>query len=251
MRVVWWIVLLTGCRQIFGLEDPVVGGVADAPLGDAIHHDGSVNGGDGAATDALQLPYYVQGNVASANPGDTTLSASFLDMQSIGRSNLVAVTWTGSNGVEGISDLAGNTYQRVGPAITNAARGQVTYFGPTTTSGINAVTVMFTGPIESASVRIAEYRGLSSIDHSNIASSSGASVSSQITTTNAHDVVVALDAAGGSLLSPDTYYTLRLNVGATALQDREVTTAGTYSVDATQDASTDYILQMIAFAVQP
>ena len=257
MRQVWWIVALTGCRQIFGLDDPTGGGPRlDAHLGDGVSLDSSRDGQD---TDGQPIDgsppqgLYVQG--ASTTGAGSSTVLTYPSAQEPGDLNLVAVTWSGTGSVSGVTDSNGNVYAQNGPTVVGpSGRAQVLYYVPDIAGGGNTVTVAFgTAPTMSV-VMIVEYRNLlkSSVIDNNLGfTGTGATVGGSISTSHAHDLIVGIIAADGGSVSADSGCTYRVGYQASAIADREVSSAGSYPCAFTQDQSAAYVLRVIAFAVGP
>src|ERR1700733_10399686 len=216
-------------------------GVQDGPTitGDARSVDGSVvSPSDAKPIDAPAIVVrYVQGNVATdtGNVIMTTLGSN----ETGADLNIVGVSWADPTiSISSISDSDGNTYVAIGAPIVLTDIGTlVLYEAIDIGQGVahNTVSVMFstfTSPI----LMVVEYSGLATSSPVDVtasnASATGTSIDSgAITTTQAHDLVVGIAATGGAV-SAGSGYTLRPSATVDLIEDKEVTTIGSYDATA-------------------
>lgn len=248
------LVMLGGCRQLLGLDDPVVGG-GDATIGggDGPVHDGPADArglADGALLDAPQVgPAFVQGNAGALSQGGL-YTLAFNEPQHAGDLNLVVVAWTGTATYQGVSDTTQNSYTQLGPIISHGTRSQLVTIASNIAAGANAVTVTFSDTATAPELRILEYRDISTqqpIDSYGLATGSAAELDFSVTTSHAHDVLVGFDVLDATTITPDPQYVQREIVAGDLVEDREVTTVGTYDATATQTGTADWVMQLIAF----
>src|SRR5262249_14233754 len=120
-------------------------------------------------------------------------------------------------------------------------------------AGANAVTVTFSSAAASPDVRIMEYSGIDpSIPLDAVSQMSGNSSTSNsgtLTTTNSVDLLVAADTVSTITLGADSGFTLRLltNPDGDLIEDRVVTSVGSYSASPPLSSSGPWIAQMVAF----
>ena len=107
---------------------------------------------------------YVQGNYATPQMPQTTVSVPFTAAQAVGDLNVVAAGWNDSTAtVSTVQDTAGNVYTRaVGPTILNGSLSQSIYYAKNivaAVAGANVVTVIFSTAAVAPDIRILEYSG--------------------------------------------------------------------------------------------
>jgi hypothetical protein len=255
VRGACWLLVLAGCRQIFGLEDPVI----DPSFGDA-HNADALSGLDGSRlgdADGSQPPSssFVQGTGTFGQSG-TSAEATFGHPQVGDDLDLVVVAWTAGATVVGVTDNAGNTFKQLGPTISAGAGTQaVFYCQPIHASASNTVTVSFDSDAGASVLSILEYRGLSTtalVDASSIRSSNGTAVDiGPDTTTHAPDVVVGICSSAASQVTPGPLFTSRVAIAGNIVEDLDASVAGSYDATATLDTATAWTGRLIAFAVGP
>jgi len=196
---------------------------------------------------------YVQSVDQNPDSG-TTLSVSFASAQSAGDLNVVFVGWSDtSSTVQSVTDTNGNTYvAAVGPTRSGTVASQTVYYAKNVKAGANTVTVTFSTNVSWPDVRIIEYSGVDTANPFDAGAGAGGSGTAQnsgsLTTTNATDVLVASNYIASVTSAADPTFTQRLYTeGGEIVEDRLVSTAGTYSAGSTQQDAAWWIIQVAAF----
>jgi uncharacterized membrane protein len=201
---------------------------------------------------------YVQGNYATPQSPQTTVSVTYSSAQTAGDLNVVVVGWNDSNAtVTRVADSKGNTYTRaVGPTVQSGVASQSIYYAKniaTASARTNTVTVTFSTAAAYPDIRILEYSGAdpsNPIDVTSANSGSGSSCNSgSATTTNPTDLVLGANIVQTMTGSPGSGYTKRLltQPDGDIAEDQMTTTAGSYSATASMNPSAQWIMQMVAF----
>jgi len=107
---------------------------------------------------------YVQGNSATPQTSQTSVTVTFTAAQAAGDLNVVAVGWNDSTAtVTKVADTSGNIYTpAVGPTIQSGVATQSIYYAKSilpAAAGANIVTVTFSTAAVSPDIRILEYAG--------------------------------------------------------------------------------------------
>jgi fibronectin type 3 domain-containing protein len=199
---------------------------------------------------------YVQGGSQVPDTGGS-VSVTYTSAQTAGDLNVVMVGWSDSSStVQSISDSKGNTYvAAIGPTVSSGNASQILYYAKNirgATAGSNTVTVTFSATVDFPEVRILEYSGIDPVNPFDVGvGASGVSVaqnSGPLTTTNANDLLVAGNYLFDTTTGTDPAYTQRLGTdGGDVVQDRVVTSVGTYSATSTQDGPDWWLMQLAAF----
>jgi hypothetical protein len=186
----------------------------------------------------------------------TSASVTFKAVQTAGNLNLVAVGWNDTQAaVASVSDTAGNVYARaVGPTLGSGLTQSLYYAKNIVASaaGANRVTVVFSPAARYPDVRILEYSGIDSttpVDTSAAAvGTSAISSGGSVVTTNATDVLVGANVVAKSTTGPGSGFTSRVitKPDGDIVEDRVVTTAGTYSATAPLKSSGAWVMQLLA-----
>ena len=143
---------------------------------------------------------YVQGNYATPQATETSVTIAFTAAQVAGDLNVVAVGWNDSVAtVSKITDKSKNTYAlAVGPTVQSGFATQSIYYAKSiaaAAAGANSVTVTFSTAAAYPDIRILEYSGADPNNPVDVtAASSGNSATSSsgaATTTNATDLIFA------------------------------------------------------------
>jgi RHS repeat-associated protein len=206
---------------------------------------------------------FIQGNWKSGASG-TTSTIAFPIIQNARDLNVVVVSWLGTNSVTSVTDSAGNTYAlAVGPTAGSSETQSIYYAKDILEAGENVVSVVFASAPSGANLRVAEYSGLdlnSPLDVTAAAIGTGSAQnetasSGNATTTNANDLVVGASAVTGmGTQGPGTGYTNRVittNNGGNILEDRIVTSTGSYAGTASLGCDDPWVMQMVAFKEAP
>jgi hypothetical protein len=200
---------------------------------------------------------FIQGNYAVPQTPQATVTVTYSGAQAAGNLNVVVVGWNDTTAsVTSVTDSKGNMYTRaVGPTKRTGKATQSIYFAPNivaATANTNSVTVRFNVAAAYPDIRIVEYSGL---DPNPLLGGVGASGSSNmtnsgpLTTTVANVLFVAANVVGGATSGPGSGFISRMitNPDGDIVEDRVVTTAGTYSGTAPQSPSGYWVMQMVAF----
>jgi chitodextrinase len=261
----------TGCSNFTQVASPSTASFTDGSLQSSTTYTYRVRATDAAGnlsgysntasastSSAPASPAFVQSNWATPHPSATTVNVTFTSNQQAGDLNVVAVGVNDSNTqITSVTDTRGNVYVRaVGPTVVNGKLSQSMYYAKNIASAGangNTVTVAFNNAGPSPDVRIVEYSG---VDPSNpvdvVAAGSGTSAvsgSGPATTTNAFDLLVGANMVETVTAAPGTGYTQRIftQPNADLLEDRMVTSVGTYDASATLTSSGAWVMQMVAF----
>ena len=200
---------------------------------------------------------FAQINYATPQTPQSTVAVPYTLAQSAGDLNVVVVGWSDSTSqVQSVVDSKGNAYVRaVGPTVLSGVATQSIYYAPNIVgapANSNTVTVTFNAAVAFADVRIAEYGGIATanpVDVTAAAQGSGTtSNSGAVTTTNANDLLVGANYVTGTTNGPGASFTSRVitQPDHDILEDRVVTTTGSYSATA-PITSSSWIMQMVAF----
>jgi hypothetical protein len=202
---------------------------------------------------------YVQGNYATPQTPQTTVSVTFTAAQASGDLNVVVVGWNDSTAtVTAVTDRRGNAYGlAVGPTVQSSIASQSIYYAKNIASaaaGANTVTVTFSVPAVYADIRIVEYNGADTsnpvdITAANSGSSATSSSGSAATTTNATDLIFGANLVQTTTTGPGSGFTGRLltSPDGDIAEDRMVTATGSYGATAPVSLSGPWIMQMVAF----
>ena len=199
----------------------------------------------------------VQGNYATPQSPQTTVSVVFTSAQAAGDLNVVVVGWNDSTStVSLVSDSKGNIYQlAVGPTRMSGLLSQSIYYAKNITSaaaGANTVTVKFSPAAAFPDIRILEYSGADLSNPVDVTAggtgSGGTSSSGAATTTNATDLLFGANMVRGATKSPGAGFTRRIQTtpDQDIAEDEMVTTTGSYSATAPVTSGA-WVMQMVAF----
>jgi RHS repeat-associated protein len=186
------------------------------------------------------------------------MSLAFTNAQKAGDLNVVFVSWYDpTRTVTSVTDTAGNKYSL---AVTGSASGgtgaQAIYYATNiAASASNTVTVQFNAGTLKV-LRVLEYSGVSTTSPLDVAVSGSGSqgttlTSGPMTTTASKDLVVAGNYGFGCVGSPSTGFTERLTEACQMAEDKVASTAGSVTVQMTQDDDGFWVEQMAAFKAAP
>ena len=186
---------------------------------------------------------YVQGNDATPQTPQTTVSIKFNSAQTAGNLNVIVVGWNDSTAVvNGVSDTQGNVYAlAVGPTKVAGALSQSIYYAKNiaaAAAGANIVTVTFSSAAAYPDIRVLEYSGAdfnNPVDVTAAATGNSASSSSgAATTTNATDLIFGANLVTSTTSGPGSGFTKRLltSPDGDLAEDKMVTSTGSYSATA-------------------
>ncbi len=200
---------------------------------------------------------FMQGNAATPQTPQTTVTVPYTLAQTLGNLNVVVVGWNDSTAtVSSVKDTNGNSYALAAtPVVQSGTATQAIYYAKNiaaATAGANSVTVTFTTGAVYPDVRIAEYSGLDPTNPLEISTgsqgNSATSNSGLITTTNLNDLVVGANLVQTFTSGPGAGFTNRIitNPDGDILEDRVVSAAGSYNATASISAGL-WIMQIVAF----
>ncbi|HEY7292623.1 MAG TPA: fibronectin type III domain-containing protein [Vicinamibacterales bacterium] len=226
---------------------------------DAAGNLGSYSNVASVTTPTAATAAFVQSNSATPQTSQATVVVPFTGVQSAGDLNVVVVGWNSSVGtVQSVTDSRGNSYAlAVGPTVSSGFATQSIYYAANiaaASAGANSVTVTFAAAVPFADIRIAEYSGISPINPVDVVAAnqgSGASSDSgSVTISGAPSLLVGANMVSSTTTAAGTSFTKRIitTPDADILEDRIVTTVGSYNATATL-ASGTWIMQMVAFKV--
>ena len=201
---------------------------------------------------------FVQSNYSVPQTPQATVTVAYPAAQSAGNLNVVVVGWNDTTAtVTAVTDSRGNPYTRaVGPTARAGKATQSIYFAPNimaAAANSNIVIVRFNVAAAYPDVRILEYSGLAPsgplIGGVGSSGSGTTTNSGALTTTVPNVLLVAANVVGGATTGPGSAFTSRMitNPDGDIVEDRVVTTTGTYSGTAPQKPSGYWVMQMVAF----
>ena len=213
-----------------------------------------------AVTQAVVITF-VQANAAVPQTPQPSVAVPFTSAQAAGDLNVVAVGWSDSTTqVQSVTDTTGNPYVRaVGPTLQSGIESASLYYAANIAAaqaGSNTVTVAFNASAPYPDVRIAEYSGVAAanpVDVTAAAQGTGTSSNSgAATTTNPTDLLVGANVVKTSTNGAGASFTNRVTTSPDGdiLEDRVVTTVGSYSATAPLNASGAWIMQLVAFPIR-
>jgi hypothetical protein len=239
------------------VADAVADVVADV-VADAVTQDSGNPGGDGA-TDASTAPItFVQVAASTSSGSASTGSATFAGAQAAGDLVVLVIGWAGGNAsVTQVTDTAGNGYATtIGPTHISAGITQVIYYAKgiaAAQAGSNTVTVTLNAAETSLDVRAVEYAGLDPVTpYDTSAAFGGRSTTASslaVTTAASRELVFGAGVTLGSFTGAGATYTLRklTGGGVGVVEDRVVSTLGSYTADAPLASSSSYVMQVATF----
>jgi hypothetical protein len=200
---------------------------------------------------------YIQANYAAPSSA-STITVPFAQAQSAGDLNVVVVGWDGtSNSVKSVTDQIGNVYSKaVGPTQVTGEVSQLIYYAKNIVASsafANAVTVTFASTATAPDVRVLEYSGADPSNPVDVVAagtgSSNTSATSSVTTTNATDLIFGANTTRTTTSAPGSGFTQRMITlpHGDIVEDEMVTATGSYSATASLSASSDWVMQVVAF----
>jgi fibronectin type 3 domain-containing protein len=200
---------------------------------------------------------YVQGAYATPQSPQSSVAVKYASAQRQGDLNVVVVGWNDSTAtVKSVIDSSGNTYTRaVGPTVMNGVASQAIYYAANiagAAANANSVTVAFNGAAIYADIRIVEYSGVattSPLDVTAAASGSSTSASSgSVTTTSASELILGADLTVEYTLASSGFTSRMITVpDGDIVEDKFVTTTGSYAATAPIAPAGPWIMQLAAF----
>jgi hypothetical protein len=244
-RMRWLLLVVTGCGFSANAPPPSDGTPGDGTP-DAADTDGaSVDAAtiDAAMPDAPMPAVIVFKQGASDVSGGAVVATLSLT-QSIALGDLCVVGIATMGTVVTVTDSAGNPYARLGTSgglsVWVAANMRA--------SGADAITVAFAGN-SGYTAAAAVYSGLalaSPLDAMIATSGQGTTLSTgTITTSHPHDLIVGIVGSNGSLVA-GAGFTKRVGGNFSLIEDREVTSTGSYGATATAGQNSNWSMAMVA-----
>jgi hypothetical protein len=248
---VGWLAVLAGCS--FDPNGPSSSG----PPVDARSPDDARDASDGKGSDTgvgSQIAFVQLADTSNDSTMPKVVTTAFDDPQLAHDLDIVMVCWQDpdEHPTPTVADSSGNPYQvAVGPQFSGNMNQLIFYSCDIAGSGSNVVTVELPNQTQS-DVRIAEYSGLrgsgcldqTAFDFGDqVDNDSGSAV-----TTAADELLLATNCTFAKTLSGEASFTNRIITEAgNIVEDDIVSTADSYEATATQDASADWVMQMVTF----
>ncbi|HEY7337758.1 MAG TPA: IPT/TIG domain-containing protein [Bryobacteraceae bacterium] len=212
---------------------------------------------NGFTYSAATIIGFVQGNYATPQSAQISVSVPYTAAQKAGDLNVVVVGWNDSAAtVTGVKDADGNQYVRaVGPTVLAPMASQSIYYAKNiaaAAAGANSVTVTFSTGAAYPDIRVLEYSGAdlnNPVDVTAAASGNSATSSSgPATTTNPTDLIFGANLVLTTTGGPGSGFTTRLltSPDGDIAEDQMVAGVGSYSATAPL-GSGQWIMQMVAF----
>jgi hypothetical protein len=230
-----------------GFSPAVIDGHAgDDQLGSDAHRD------DGAMPDSTASVAFVQSTQKFVDNQSSTQLA-WTNAQVAGDLSVVVVGWNDpSRQLQDIHDDRGGTFVQVGTKVFEDPFSEVMFVVADIAAGTNAITVTFDQSVARIEMRVLQYRGLATqnpvdVEHGAHSNTGTVTDSGAATTTHWHDMIVGCNIVGAattSMMGPG--FTQRMIIDGDACEDKEVTTAASYSATATQSSSNSWTMQMVA-----
>ena len=199
---------------------------------------------------------YVQSAYSAPQTPQTAVNVAYTAAQTAGNLNVVVVGWNDTTAtVSSVRDSKGNVYTRaVGPTTLSGFLSQSVYYAKNIVAAAarsNTVTVTFSGAAVYPDIRALEYSGADPNNPVDVtAAGSGTSTSSSsgsATTTTATDLIFGADTVTttSGIGSGFTKRILTIPDGD-VVEDKMVTTTGSYSATAPVTPTGKWIMQMVA-----
>jgi hypothetical protein len=200
-------------------------------------------------------PTFVQVNAATPQTPQSTVTVPYTGAQTAGNTNVVAVGWnSATSSITAVTDSAGNIYEVAAPIRRGTGLSQAIYYAKNVRAApSNAVTVTFAGAVPYADVRIAEYGGLDPTNPFDAtASNSGTSAtasSGNVTTSSPTELIVGAGMTTDVFTGSSTGFTTRVitHIDGDILNDRVVTSTGSYSAGGNQGGVPNWVMQVVTF----
>jgi len=202
---------------------------------------------------------FVQGANTTHNGAFSTVTVPLASAQNAGDLNVVAIGYSDATAtVTSVTDSKGNVYTRAGTTLTpgnGVAASLVYYYAKNivaAAANTNTITVKFSSAVTWPDIRVAEYQGVdptNPLDGAVGASGTGVSLDSgALTTTNSSDLLVGATYVLNGIAGAGSQYTLRIMSGdEDVLEDRTVSSVGTYNATASQISSGWWMIDLAAF----
>ena len=205
-----------------------------------------------------QAPGFIQSGSAVPQTPQTSVAARFTSPQTAGNLNVVAIGWSdATTQITSVTDTMGNPYRAaVGPTVQSGIQTHAIFYAANiaaATANSNVVTVTFSAPARYPDLRIAEYRGIdpaNPVDVTSVGMGSGTlSDSNAVQTTNALNLLVGANKVRSVTTGPGTGFASRVitSPNGQILEDRVVTSVGSYRATAPVSPGDAWIMQLVAF----
>jgi len=200
---------------------------------------------------------FVQVSAATPQTNQTQVSVIYTAPQVVGDTNILVLGWNNAtSNVTSVTDSAGNVYQLAVPTVRGTALSQAIYYAKNIKSaaaGANTVTVTFSAATPYVDLRALEYSGLDLVNPFDVgASASGTGTSANsgaVTTTAAQELIIGAGTTIGGFNAAGSGFTTRIitSPDADIVEDRFVTTTGSYSATASLGGSAAWVMQVATF----
>ena len=187
----------------------------------------------------------------------TSVSVVYSSAQTAGDLNVVAVGWNDTvSSVSSVTDTKGNLYSlAVGPT-KGTGLSQSIYYAKNivaAAAGTNTVVVKFSQTPAVPDIRILEYSGLSTTSPLDVTASalgdSTSSSSGSATTTAANELIFGANMVATGTTGPGSSFTSRIiTASGDIVEDRIVSSTGSYSASAPLSPSGNWVMQMATFS---
>ena len=211
---------------------------------------------------SVATPRFMQGNYATPQSAKSSVAVTYPIAQAGGDLNVVVAGWNFTTAsVTSVTDTAGNVYTAATPIISSADGlvWQTIYYAKNIVPvASNVVTVKFNVSVDYPDVRILEYHGMdptSPLDAAIGAAGTNATCNSGslVTTSSNPELLVAGNVVQTMTSGPGPGYTNRFltSPNGDLLEDRVVTTPGSYNATAPLAAAGSWVMQLAAFKAGP
>jgi hypothetical protein len=196
---------------------------------------------------------FVQANTVYGS-GQTYVELAFPTAQRQGDLAIAVIEWSPGPAITTVSDHAGNNWKTLFAPYGPSSFEQAMFYAENIaaqSAGQNVLTVSFSGTV-SAELRLVEYAGIAmagSLDATQANTAAGMTADSgALTTTHAHDLLVASDTTDTSTMAAGPGYTSRLLTSlGNIIEDREVTDVASYNAAAPLNGTGYWVMELAAF----
>jgi glucose/arabinose dehydrogenase len=203
------------------------------------------------------VPAFVQVRSATPQTAQSTVTLPYAGAQTAGNTNIIAVGWNDATStITSVTDSAGNIYEIAAPTARGTGLSQAIYYAKNIKAagaGANTVTVRFGSAVPFADVRITEYRGLDPLNPFDVTASGAGTgttaTSGSATTRAANELLFGAGMTTGAFTGSAAGFTTRIitPIDADIVNDRNVTSIGTYSTGGGQAGSASWLMQLATF----
>ena len=205
---------------------------------------------------------FVQGNYATPQTPQSTVTVKYAAAQGAGDLNVVVVGWNDSTAtIKSVGDTSGNAYiPAVGPTVQSGVATQAIYYAKNIASAganANTVTVTFNGSAVYPDIRILEYSGIDTVNPLDVTAAavgnSATSSSGTVATTFANDLIIGASLVQTLNTGAGTGFTNRMITvpDGDIVEDSIVTATGSYAATAPLNPSGQWIMQLVTFKRHP